>query len=90
MQNIPKRAGKEVRAMFVPRPGHALVVTDYDSIEARLLAYYLGDKDFQRAINDGFDMHAWMASVIWGGTPEQYAKGGPDASTSSKWAWRRS
>lgn len=77
LQNLPKRAGKEVRAMIVPRPGHALVVCDYESIEARLLAYYLGDPGY-RALVVERDSHAWMASNIWGGTPERYLKGGPN------------
>jgi DNA polymerase I-like protein with 3'-5' exonuclease and polymerase domains len=75
MQNIPKRAGKEVRSMFVPRPGHSFVVADYDGIEARLLAYYLGDPELRQMIEEGYDMHAWMASNIYGGTPDQYHKG---------------
>lgn len=75
MQNIPKRAGKEVRAMFVPREGHAFVVSDFESIEVRLLAYYLGDQGFRQMIEEGHDPHAWMASNIHGGTPDMYAKG---------------
>jgi DNA polymerase-1 len=77
MQNIPKRAGKEVRSMFVPREGHSFVVCDYDGIEARLLAYYLGDPTLRAMIEEGHDMHAWMASNIYGGLPEQYHKGTP-------------
>ena len=75
MQNIPKSAGKEVRSMFVPRPGHVFLVFDYDSIEARLLAYYLGDAGYRQLFNDGHDPHAWMASQIWGGSMDQYRKG---------------
>lgn len=77
MQNIPKRAGKEVREMFVPREGHAFVVCDYESIEVRLLAYYLGNRDFRQLIEDGHDPHAWMAANIHGGAIEDYHKGTP-------------
>lgn len=79
MQNIPVRAGAEVREMFVPRPGHAFVVSDFDSIEVRLLAHYLGDADFRQLIDDGHDPHAWMAAQIHGGSPEDYSKDGPNA-----------
>lgn len=80
MQNIPVRSGAEVRTMFVPREGHAFVVSDFDSIEVRLLAYYLGDESFRQLIEDGHDPHAWMAAQIHGGSPEMYAKDGPNAS----------
>lgn len=74
MQNIPKRAGKEVRSMFVPRPGYVFLVSDYESIEAKLLAYYLGDEDYRELVATR-DPHAWMAQQIHGGTVEQYEKG---------------
>jgi len=78
MQNLPKRAGKEVRGVFVPRPGCCFVVSDYDSIEVRLLAWYLGDEGFRQLIEDGHDPHAWMAAQIHGGTMEEYEKDGPN------------
>lgn len=77
MQNWPQRAGKEVRSVLVPRPGHAFVVVDYATIEVRLLAYYLGDPGFRQLIRDGHDTHSWMAAQIWGGTIEDWRKDGP-------------
>jgi DNA polymerase-1 len=74
MQNLPKRAGKEVRSIIVPRPGHAFVVYDYEGIEVRLLAYYLADPGFREKVANG-DPHSWMATNIWGGVEEDYAKG---------------
>lgn len=78
MQNLPKRAGKEVRGVFVPRPGCCFVVSDYDSIEMRLLAYYLGDAGFRQLIEDGHDPMSWMAAQIHGGSMEDYEKDGPN------------
>jgi len=75
MQNIPARAGNEVREMFVPRPGYCFVVCDYDSIEVRLLAHYLNDPGYRALIDRGLDPHAWMAANIWGGEMEDYLKG---------------
>lgn len=77
MQNIPKRAGKEVREVYIPREGMGFVVSDYDSIEVRLLAWYLGDPGFRQLIDDGHDPHAWMAAQIHGGDMEHFAKDGP-------------
>lgn len=75
LQNLPKRAGVEVRKPIVPREGHALICADYDSIEVRLLAYYMNDADYIALVRDGLDPHAWMATHIWGGKPADYAKG---------------
>lgn len=82
MQNFPKRAGKEVRSVFVPREGHVFVVADYEGIELRLLAYYLGDRGFRDLVgSDEYDPHAWVAAQIWGGEPREYGKGTPKEST---------
>lgn len=75
MQNIPSRGGARVRSMFVPREGHSFVVCDYDSIEVRLLAYYMGQAGYRDLITKGMDPHAWMAAQIHGGTMEDYVKG---------------
>ena len=75
MQNIPVRSGAQVRAMFVPREGHSFVVADYDSIEVRLLAYYMGRQEYRDLISQGHDPHAWMAAQIHGGRMEDYEKG---------------
>jgi DNA polymerase-1 len=82
MQNIPTRAelgSIPVRAAFVPRPGYCFVVCDYDSIELRLLAYFLNDPGFKQLIEDGYDAFAWLAAEIeTDGHPyEYYLKGAP-------------
>jgi DNA polymerase-1 len=63
-----------VRSVFVPRPGYEFIVADFDSIEMRVLAYYLGDKAYRELIRNG-DPHAITAAAGWGGNPEQYYKG---------------
>lgn len=86
MQNIPVRGGARVREMFVPREGHSFVVCDYDSIEVRLLAYYMGRQEYRDLISEGLDPHAWMAAQIHGGVMEDYVKGsdGEAARTQAK------
>lgn len=78
LQNWPKRAGKELRSVLVPRPHHAFVVCDYEGIESRLLAYYLGDQDYREIVATR-DPHAWLAAQIWGGEVEDYVKGSDKA-----------
>lgn len=75
MQNIPKRAGKKARSMFIPREDHVFVVFDYESIEVRLLAYYMASESYRKLIRDGLDPHAYMAAAIHGGEMEDYVKG---------------
>lgn len=76
-QNLPKRAGKEVRSPIVPREGYAFVVCDYDGIEARLLAYYMADEEYREFFRRGDDPHAWMATMINGGEMADYHEGSP-------------
>lgn len=77
LQNLPKAAGKEVRRPLVARPGHEFLVFDYEGIEARLLAYYLGDQGYRALITEGRDPHAWMAANIHGGSYLDYLKPNP-------------
>ncbi len=81
MQNLPVRGegSSELRAMFVPRPGHVFVVSDYDQIELRLLAHYLNDDGFKAKITRGDDVFAELAAFLWGGDAGDYHKGTPGA-----------
>lgn len=65
MQNIPVRSGPEVRSIFVPRDGMSFIVSDYSSIELRLLAYYMADPAFWEIIENG-DPFLWLGSRIYG------------------------
>lgn len=77
MQNVPVRAGTAIRALFVPRPGHALVAIDYEQIEFRLLCYYLNDRRMIELMESGHDPFAQLAADVYGGSPEEYVKGAP-------------
>ncbi len=79
LQNIPVRGegASELREMFIPRPGYCFVVSDFDQIELRLIAYYLNDPDFTARIEAGAQVFQELAAVLWGGEPEDYAKGTP-------------
>lgn len=63
--------------MFIPREDHSFVVFDYESIEVRLLAYYMASESYRKLIRDGLDPHAYMAACIHGGDMEEYVKGTP-------------
>ena len=73
LQNIPVRTdlGAEIRKMFVPQPGCALVAADYSQIELRVLAHIAGDSVMQEAFRGGKDIHTVTASQVFGVAPEQ-------------------
>lgn len=89
MQNIPKRtevntdADLKVRSVFVPRPGYEFLISDYDSVEMRYLAYYLGVPEYQDLIANG-DPHAITAAAaaqvlgLESDQPEDYLKSTPN------------
>ncbi len=69
LQNIPVRSssGREIRSAF--RPGHddwKLLTADYSQIELRVLAHFSGDAALQRAFFDDEDIHARVASQVYG------------------------
>jgi DNA polymerase-1 len=67
LQNIPIRtaSGRLVRQAFVARKGNVLLGADYSQIELRLLASMSGDKLLTKAFQDGQDVHALTASLIF-------------------------
>ena len=73
LQNIPVRTdlGAEIRKMFIPKPGCALVAADYSQIELRVLAHIADDTVMQEAFRSGMDVHTVTASQVFGVAPEQ-------------------
>lgn len=69
LQNIPIRTeeGKEIRSAFVPgQPGWELLSADYSQIELRILAHYCRDERLCEAFARDEDIHARVASQIFG------------------------
>ncbi len=79
MQNWPQRAGKEVRNVLRARDGYVLAVADYAQMEAMIIVRYLNDAGLIESLNDGLDMNAYTAALIWGGEPYDWRKDGPQA-----------
>ena len=85
LQNIPIRdplQGKIIRRAFIPRPGNALIETDYSSLEVMVACALSGDKKLTYDATEG-DMHRDMAAECYllppGGVLKpvrQTAKGG--------------
>ena len=68
LQNIPVRReeGQQIRQAFLPAEGWQLLTADYSQIELRLLAHFCGDAELRRAFAEDRDIHAAVASQIFG------------------------
>lgn len=64
LQNQPSRGpeGKLIRSCFVARPGHMLVVADYNMMELRMAAHFSRDPEMMRAFREGLDLHTLTAA----------------------------
>lgn len=68
LQNIPRPATDKfgIRSAFMPKEGHVLLVIDYEQLEMRLLAHYSGEQNMIDVINQGKDIHAGTAALMFG------------------------
>ena len=66
LQNIPKKRdiGREMRAAFIPAPGHVLIAADYSQVELRVLAHLSEDQTLQAAFHSGADIHRYVAAQV--------------------------
>ena len=67
LQNIPIRTnrGQLIRKAFIAESGKQLISADYSQLELRILAHITGDKNLQKAFEEGLDIHAMTASEIF-------------------------
>ncbi len=74
LQNIPIRTeqGRQIRSAFLPgRDGWLLLTADYSQIELRVLAHFSGDETLRQAFVEDRDIHAQVASEVYGVTLDQ-------------------
>lgn len=72
LQNIPVKtdSGRRIRTAFAAQKGYLLVAIDYSQIELRIAAGLSGDKKLIKVFQEGGDVHAAVASEVFGVTPE--------------------
>lgn len=63
IQNLPST--DEVRACFIAEEGNDFISIDYNSEESRLLASLSGDKGMLEVFEKGYDMHSYVAYLIY-------------------------
>ena len=68
LQNIPNRTelGQQIRRAFIPEAGNKLISADYSQLELRLLAYVTRDERMLEAFQNGEDIHAQTAELVFG------------------------
>lgn len=71
VQQIPSKADKRFRSLFVPSPGSVFVVGDYSQIELRVAALLSGDSVMKAAYENGEDLHLLTAAAITGKSPDE-------------------
>ena len=64
LQQIPSR-NKDIRKIFKARDGHVFIGSDFSAIEPRILATVSQDPTMLKTFNDGIDIYASMASLIF-------------------------
>lgn len=67
LQNIPIRMeiGRQIRKVFIPKPGCVFLDADYSQIELRILAHMSGDEKLIEAYNSAQDIHVITASQVF-------------------------
>ncbi|MDX2163111.1 MAG: DNA polymerase I [bacterium] len=67
LQNIPIRTeiGREVRGAFIAPPGYKLLSVDYSQVELRIMAHITKEPTLLEAFQQGQDIHAATAAVIY-------------------------
>ncbi|MGH9942742.1 MAG: DNA polymerase I [Pyrinomonadaceae bacterium] len=68
LQNIPIRTelGRRIRRAFIPNEGNVFVAADYSQLELRLLAHVTRDPVMLDAFQQGDDIHARTAQLVFG------------------------
>ena len=64
-----------LRGMLIASPGMELIAADFAAIEARVLAWFAGQRDLIRLFATGGDAYRHMAAEIYGRSADAIAKG---------------
>lgn len=62
MQNVKR--GHELRDIFIAKPGHKMVVADWNQMELRLYAHFAEDENMRAAFISGDDIYQQAADLL--------------------------
>lgn len=88
LQNIPSH-DEMIRKMFISDPYYMFVGSDYSQQEPRILAHMSGDANLIKAYQEGKDLYAWVASLVYKLPYEQCLEFNPDGTTNKEGKKRR-
>jgi DNA polymerase I len=73
LQNIPIRSemGRRIRRAFVAEQGNKIISADYSQLELRLLAHITQDPVMLEAFQNGEDIHARTARLVFGAKTDE-------------------
>jgi DNA polymerase-1 len=76
LQNIPIRSelGRRIRRSFVAEKGNKIISADYSQLELRLLAHITQDPVMLEAFQNGEDIHARTARLVFGAQTDEELK----------------
>lgn len=82
--NVPDTLSQLIRTAFIPSEGHKFVVSDFSAIEARVIAWLVGEQ----WVNEVFATHGKIyeatAAQMFGVPVDRIAKGNPEYSLRQK------
>ncbi len=70
--DIPDTLSQLIRTAFIARPGYKFIVSDYSTIEARVLAHLAGETCRSKVFAEGKDIYCASASQMFGVLVEKH------------------
>lgn len=69
-QNVPRQS--RLKEIFIPKQGYSYVYYDYSQIEFRVWLHLANDKQGLKFVNEGRDIHAFIASQFYREPEEKF------------------
>ena len=64
-EDVPDTLSQLIRTAFIPKEGQKFYVADFSAIEARVIAWYAGEKWRQKVFEEGGDIYCASASQMF-------------------------
>lgn len=64
-EDVPDNLSQLIRTAFIPKEGNKFYVADFSAIEARVIAWYAGERWRQKVFEDGGDIYCASASQMF-------------------------
>ena len=75
-EDVPDTLSQLIRTAFVPQENRKFIVADFSAIEARVIAWFAGEKWRQDVFAEGKDIYCASASQMFGVPVEKHGVNG--------------